>query len=293
MYYNKNVPDNNDIVFVEITSFSTLGTYGKLLEYDGMNGFIPLTELDRKVFDPKKCFEIGTVYPVLVTVTPDKDGVCRIVPDKNDEYCIHLSYKKIKKELRENLLKQFNNVSRLYSMLEEFTFHTKILHQEAQRLVLFPKFQMDEEQKYLKEAENLYNEYLKTPHSFFGDALTVYPDQTNAYIENMLSRLSISKMIVYQNFKLRVLENNSLDILKVILSYKSNNAEVIYVSSPKYNLNISCDNDSQREAITNEFLLYMTEQEKMYKIKFELDDAQIIQNQTYTLRPLNMQPVEA
>jgi translation initiation factor 2 alpha subunit (eIF-2alpha) len=112
--------------------------------------------------------------------------------------------------------------------------------------------------------------------------------QVKTFVENMKSRLTISKMIVYQQFRLWVMQSNSLEILKSILSYKSENCELVYVSSPKYQLTIQCDNEIEKQEILNKFLSYINEQKSLYKIKFELDESQVIQDQEFTLRPLNM-----
>lgn len=274
----KTVPILNDIVFVEVTHFSGKNTYCKLLEYNDLEGFVPITELDRKVFDPEKQFKNNTVYPMVVTgFTQSEDG----------KMSVDLSYKKVQKDTRNELLLNFGNVNKLYGMLKEFCFLTQVPFDVAQSLVLFPKFEVCAQQ-YLTEAGALYKQYLRNPSEFFSDVDQSLQDQIALFVENMKSRLNITHMIIYQQFRLWVMQNNSLNILKSVLSYQANGGQIEYVSSPKYQFTITCENDEERQTILNNFLSYINEQQTLYKIKFELDEYQVIKDQEFILHPLNM-----
>lgn len=274
----KTVPATNDIVFVEITKFSGTNTYCKLLEYNDLEGFVPITELDRKVFDPEKQFKSDTKYPMVVTgFTQSEDG----------KMSVDLSYKKVQKETRNELLLKFGNINKLYSMLKEFCYYTQVPFDIAQSLILFPKFELSSQQ-YLTDAESLYKQYLRNPLEFFSNVDQSLHDQIASFVENMKSRLNITQMMIYQQFRLWIMQNNSLEILKSVLSYQATGCQIEYVSSPKYQLTINCENEEERQSILNNFLSYVNEQQKLYKIKFELDESMIIKDQEFTLSPLNM-----
>jgi len=273
----KTLPTMNDIVFCEATHFSGLNTYFKLIEYNNNEGFVPITELDKKVKDPEKQFKIGMTYPMIVT------GHRQI----NDEkWSVDLSYKKVQKETRQDLLSKFTNINKLYTIINEFCFFTKVEFNIAQKLIMYPKFDMNSQQ-YLSDAESLYKNYLKNPSDFFGN-IEELKNEIEMFVENVKSRITITKMIVNQQFRLWVLQNNSLDILKHVLSYVSDGCEIEYISSPKYQFVIKCEDDNEHKIFLNKFLDYMTEQQKIYKLKFELDEEIVIKNQEFLLKPLNM-----
>lgn len=274
----KTVPSINDIVFVEITKFSSGNTYCRLLEYNDLEGFVPITELDRKVFDPEKQFKFNTTYPMVVL---------SVRQSANGDTSVDLSYKKVQKETRNDLLLKFSHINKLYGMIYEFCFLTQIPQDVAQSLILFPKFDMNAQQ-YLINAESQYKQYLKNPSDFFLDVDQSIQPQISTFVENMKSRLEITKMIVYQQFRLWVMQNNSLEILKTVLHYKGDGYEIEYVSSPKYQLTINCEHEEEKQTILNNFLSYMDEQKKLYKIKFELDESAVIKDQEFILHPLNM-----
>lgn len=270
------IPPVNSIVFVEIVNFSQNNTYCKLLEYNDLEGFLLDTELDRKVHDPRTCFVSGAIYPMLV-----------IANMRNGEINVDLSYKKVEKKIRDELLLKFNNVKKLYTILNEFCFLTGVEFDVAQRSVLFPKLHINS-QKYLDEAGNIYKQYLKNPAEFFQSVNDFLQDEVTLFVNNTLQRLEVSKMIVYQQFRLWVMESNSLEILKEILNgYTKEGCKIVYISSPKYQLTITCNNDEERQELLNDFLSYVGEQRKIHNVKFELDESQLVQDQEFILHPLN------
>lgn len=278
----KTIPTINDIVFIEITKFSNKNTYCKLLEYNDLEGFIPSTELDRKVLDPEKQFKFDVIYPMVV---------CSMRQTGDGKLSVDLSYKKVQKETRSDLLLKFGHIKKLYGILDELCFFTKIPFEVAQNLILFPKFEMNSQQ-YLINANIQYKQYLKNPLEFFSEVDQSIQQQILTFVENMKSRLTITKMIVYQQFRLWVMQDNSLEILKSILLYKGDGYVIDYVSSPKYQFTITCENDEERQNILTNFLSYIDEQQKLYKIKFELDESNVIKDQEFILRPLNMTAVD-
>lgn len=274
---NKTLPNMNDVVFGEITHFSGKNAYCKLLEYNSQEGFIPNTELDKHAKgDPLKQFEIGKIYPLVVIGFRELDV----------GQSVDLSYKKVQKDTRNDLLIKFGNVNKLYTIINEFCFFTSTPFETAQKLILQPKLDTNA-QKYLNDALGLYKQYLKTPEDFFGN-IDELQEQITKFIENMKSRLTMTKMIVHQHFKMWVLQNDSLEILKKILSFKIKDSVIEYVSSPKYQFTIYCENETEHQTILNEFLMYIEETKLQYKIKFELDESHVVKDQEFMLRPLNM-----
>lgn len=275
---HKTHPNLNEIVFAKITRFSGTNTYCELLEYNNLEGFISITELDKRVLDPEKQFKFETIYPLVVTA----------VNKRPTGICIDLSYKKVHKDTRQNLLTQFTYVGKLYTMLNEFCFNTRVPFELAQHSILFPLLEM-QSQQYLTNAESQYKQYLKSPSEFFSNVDDSLEQHLLNFTTNMRSRLTITRMSVYQNFRLTIKDtNDSLHILKTILSYSHNNAKIEVIASPKYQLAISCENDEERQIILNDFLSYIEKQKEIYNFDFNLDELVLVHDQTFVLRPLNM-----
>lgn len=274
-YYNNKIPNTNDIVFVKITTFSNSGTYCELLEYNNVEGFILNTELDRRVYDPKKCFKVDHMYPMLVlSVTNDK---------------IDLSYKKIAKDTRNTHISNFSYIDKLYSIIKDIE-HVTTLHIDIlQKIVVFPKL-IQHQQKYLTDAQELYYDCIKNPDSFLSDLVNDHKETYDVGVSNIKARTIITKIVVYQNFDFWIFESNGIEKLKTILTHEdfnTLNVNIKYISSPKYQLVIECDNESFVDDTINNFTSYISEVTNKYKCKFAFTKKETIQNKEYNIKPLN------
>lgn len=84
-YYETDYPNLNEVVFVTIDNFTDDAIYCRLVEYKNKEGFLPITELDKKVQpNPKKHFSEKKVYPMIVMDVDTDKGV------------IDVSYRRIK-----------------------------------------------------------------------------------------------------------------------------------------------------------------------------------------------------
>jgi translation initiation factor 2 alpha subunit (eIF-2alpha) len=221
MYYTNSLPLIDSIVFVTIKDFSKHGTYCNLIEYDGIEGFILNTELDRRVFDPKKQFQLGKIYPMLALSVDKKTNK------------IDLSYKKINIPDRPILVNKFYDVSRIVKLCDEISFFTEIPKNEIYKNTLHKMF---EDEDPLEIASGLYTKYLNNPSDLVEFLIESYPEQSTKFIENIKSRITYGNMTMSKLFKLRMFDTDSVKKLIDLLSYTDPllKTEIIYNGSPKY-----------------------------------------------------------
>lgn len=73
--YKSEYPSVDDIVVVQITEMGDLGAKCKLLEYGGVDGFVPISEFSKRgrIKSMKQVFQIGSIYPLhVINVEPTK-----------------------------------------------------------------------------------------------------------------------------------------------------------------------------------------------------------------------------
>lgn len=277
-FYKKKLPSIDDIVFIIITTFSDSGTYCKLLEYNNVEGFILNTELDKKVYDPKKQFKFGTIYPMLVLDVSEEN--------------VNLSYRKVfnnkedTKKYRERLLDNFNNILKISKLVEEFCILTKIEREIVEENTIQIFFDKNDK----NNSEKLLTKILKDPNNLFFNILLKYSDQTEKYLNNLYERILTTDMLVHQNFKLVIPDENAIEKLKYLLTIEKNNmVEIKYVNAPIYQLIISCDSNETLKNIIDNF-------EKNIKLKskdtninciFSLEDQHIIREKEFYFKPMN------
>ncbi|PWN41079.1 putative SUI2-translation initiation factor eIF-2 alpha chain [Ceraceosorus guamensis] len=72
-FYEKTLPDAEDVVMVQVRQIAEMGAYVKLLEYDGVEGMILLSELSRRrIRSIQKLIRVGR-NEVVVVLRVDKD----------------------------------------------------------------------------------------------------------------------------------------------------------------------------------------------------------------------------
>ena len=270
-YYNKKLPQLNDIVFVTIKSFSKNGAYCNLIEYNNIEGLILNTELDRRIKHANRQFTFNNIYPLLViSVFGDK---------------IDLSYRKINPEERSNYLEQFGYIEKVRQFVRECIYITKLDEETVYSLTMWKFFKNS---NYLTDAKNIYMTIIKNPLMFMFHAGGKFNEQFMEYIENMKNRIETKIIIIGQNFELFICDEEAIYKLKNLLSYKSNNTEIKYIASPRYQLIISgdeefCDNEIKK------FNEYMNKNISNYqKCIFKMLDKSTIKEQHYSFKKIKI-----
>jgi translation initiation factor 2 subunit 1 len=74
-FYEQKFPEVDDVVMVKVTSIAEMGAYVRLLEYDGIEGMILLSELSRRrIRSIHKLIRVGRDECVVV-LRVDKEKV--------------------------------------------------------------------------------------------------------------------------------------------------------------------------------------------------------------------------
>jgi translation initiation factor 2 subunit 1 len=271
LYYGKKLPLVDDVVFVYVSEFSTNGTYCKLIEYDDREGFILNTELDKRVYDPKKVFEMGEIYPMSVLSSTDTG--------------IDLSYKKIKSDTRKDLLFSFSTIQKICTLVKEFTYLTKIPLPTVLENTTWKIF----DEKRLVNSKEIYLSILRNPSVFTGGIEKNYPDETKTFLENLSERITTTNMVVHQNFDLMICDEDSVSKLKEVLTYdEEKNTQVKYVSSPKYQIVVTGSDEGDIDQKIEKCLNHMKSKMKSYTCIFNIGEKLVIKQKEFILKPLYM-----
>lgn len=247
-YYGSNYPEIDEIVFVKIERFSDHGIYCRLIEYEGKEGFLMDTEMEKKIYYVKnKYFNFKKVYPMLVM---DIDF---------DRERIDLSHKRIKADERDKYIKHFDYVSKMYRLSEEFSTISKLAMDVILPLTMWKHAKKDE----LEASHKKFKSILQKPDSFITDAKKFYPTESEDFLDNLASRITSTTQIIYQNFDLIVYCEDAINEIKNILSFPNmeTNIQLEYVNSPTYRLIVECKFNDER----NDFIDNYVENQKQHK----------------------------
>lgn len=233
MFYNTkdNIPPLDSICFVQLANYNIkptdLGVYVKIIDYDMMEGFIPLTEISKYKINFQKVFKHDKIYPCIVF--------------SYDKHLINLSFFKIKEEQRSRLIREFvfaNKINNIREFLKKNSFETSYLLEPTMYESL--------------SVEKMFNEIVETPDKYFNQKES----------ELIKTRINCEPNEAIKQFKLIVCQSDGLNKLKhalklfqEYLSESKYEAKIECVSSPIYSIRLKYINldDNFFEVIFKEF----------------------------------------
>ena len=271
LFYEKKYPNVDDIVFVSINSFTENGVYCKLLEYNNIEAFLLNTELDKKIYNPKKMFKLTETYPMLVI---------SVVDDKID-----LSYKKIAIDSRDSLIDRFHYITKIVWLVKEYHYITKINIDDVCKLSIWKLFNLP----LFKNTKELYHNILQDITIFTQYLSLEYPHETQEFIDDIQPRITTTEIVISQKFKLIVLNDDALYILKQLLQYDDDQTiQIKYVASPTYQILASGPNEDQVTKKIEEYVTILKDKIKQFHTVFELLDRTIVKQQEFILKISNL-----
>lgn len=231
-YYEADYPNLNEVVFVTIDNITDDAIYCRLVEYKNKEGFLPITEYDKKVnnSNPKKHFSENKVYPMITVPIFDEDTGEAMICDKSG--IINLSHRRIKQCDHEDLLKKFDYFSKIYRLTREISLLSNILMDNILPLTMWRVLQKDN----IENSKEIHDMILDNPSSYVESIVTNKPIETKKILENIESRITRTQLIIHQEFELAITSNRAINVLKEILNYSDDNLTVEYVNAPKYRI---------------------------------------------------------
>lgn len=207
-HYTEFTPRINTYCFFKLSSrrikSDDLGIEVLLCDYNNLEVFIPITEINRKKFNITTFFKPETIYPGIVNSVDDK--------------CINISYSKIKEEKREKLLKAFEIQTKIYTIISKL----RSLYPDSNILNLIT---VDFTDKNYEELEMIYKNILLKPDEITSD---------ENVIKYIINNRKIVEPLYCQHFMLTIINVNGLEILKKILKHIDEKYKVKVISSPLY-----------------------------------------------------------
>jgi translation initiation factor 2 alpha subunit (eIF-2alpha) len=207
-HYNEFTPKINTYCFFKLSSrrikSDDIGIEVVLIDYNNLEAFIPITEINRKKFNIATFFKPETIYP----------GIVYLIDNKR----IMISYSKIKEEKRDNLLKTFEIQTKICKMIS--TIKTK----HPNSVIINPVY-IDFTDGNYDDLEKIFINIILNPDEITSD------DIVKKYI---IDNRNIQKPIYEQYFTLTIIEINGLQVLKNILAKINKEYKIKIISSPLY-----------------------------------------------------------
>lgn len=180
-FYEQKFPEVDDVVMVQVKSIAEMGAYVSLLEYNGIEGMILLSELSRRrIRSITKLIKVGRQEPVMV-----------LRVDKEKGY-IDLSKRRVSPEDLKACDEKFNKSKMVHLIARHAAETTGVDLQELQEKVTWPLY------KQYGHAFEAFKQVCADPSAIFSkltnadgspiDILT--PDVVDALVKNIRRRMT-------------------------------------------------------------------------------------------------------
>jgi translation initiation factor 2 alpha subunit (eIF-2alpha) len=270
-FYSNSEPQIRGIVFIKPIQHkikSENGVYVEMIEFNNLEGFIPCTEINRWKVNLDTFFKYDKIYPCLVLRKYNEN------PSTYD-----LSYIKIKKTDIKLLEDAYNYMLKIVNIIKKLIVDEKMSDESAKYLIentIHKSLSQNLYDECISEQKNiiklLYNEILINPNKLFKYSKYSINEIEN-FVQKIKERITIKPMILNKEFKLIILENNSLEKIKntinninKLICDSNINSKIECKSSPIYYFRVE-DFDKEKlksniklilQLISNEITNYMT-----------------------------------
>ncbi|ARF09809.1 translation initiation factor eIF-2 alpha subunit [Indivirus ILV1] len=242
-YFRNELPQTNDIVMVKVVrEDEEFGYYCDLLEYDHVEGFLPLSELVKTKYVKKHILKPDQVLPMSVS--------------KIDKTLVNLTKKRLSNEESDSKKEMFRVCNDINKLVNE----CYIMYQKgSQNPTLDITTFMDHTIWNLYETYD--NNYFKIYQIMLHDPLCILPSNifdnalTKAITNDINKRITYANKIVHLDLKLIVTDENPISIIKQILDLSkiqipNCKITVLVMTSPIYRIRIEGDFNDYDEVIS-------------------------------------------
>jgi translation initiation factor 2 subunit 1 len=280
-FYKNELPNVDDMVIVKITREDDHGYYGSLIEYDNIEGYLPLSEVVKGKYAKKHILKEEQLIPLIV-----------IKVDTHKKF-IDLSKKKVDKEQESYILLKYkicNNINKLVN--ECYIMYLKYCDLSSSDIIHTMNDIMNQTIWKMYDGETkdytiIFKNILENPKLILSEDL-FSGEFIDKAIENFNSRIVKKSMIMEMDFNLVILENNALGKLKEILSFQITEnkyyIDIIVISPPLYRIRIEGYNKDLGFEIMKQIKNSIIAKLQLYKHIVKFGDIDVVSDCTYEIK---------
>lgn len=284
-FYKRDFPEIDDIVIIKITKEDEYGYFCELLEYESIEGFLPLSELVKGRYVKKHLLKINDTLPLII-----------IKADKNKK-TVDLSKKKINEIEQNDVMIKYKTCLNINRLVNEFYVmylkycnitESDIMHSinDIMNSTIWQYYEVNEEPDYTI----IYNNILENPKLILKNDLFEEKFIDKA-LNNVKNRLLKKNMLLENEFHLLVNEDEAKEKIKEILNinfpeetdYK---LKILIIAPPNYKIKLEgpCKNEGNK--ILNNIKKNIIEKANKYASSIKFEEPKLLYDSTYEIKYL-------
>lgn len=286
-FYQKEFPDQDDIVMVQICNESDYGYNCNLLEYGNMDGFLSISELVKGKYVKKHLLK--------------KDEVCSLSVIKIDpvKKLVELSRKRTTDADKQTITIKYDVCSKINKLMNEcYIMHIKYCEIKNSQPYQIDQIMNDTIWKLYSETEDDQN-YNKLYRDLLEDLNLILPlglfsdDFVNKTKSNIEQRIDKTNVTMENEFLLLVTDEDAISVIKNILGGSmvqcyQYDINILICSPPHYKIKICGPSKEKVEQLINQIKQNIIDNSKQYSVMLKFDNIKIREEADYKLRFLGV-----
>jgi len=222
-FYERRVPERDELVMCKIVSIDDMGVICSLLEYNNLEGFLPLSEISRK-----------RIRSVLRHVREGQKQVLQVLRVDNERKFTDLSKKYITPAERELGTEKYNKGKTVHSISKYLAEKQEMDLEEMKKILIYPLYS-----KYDHPFDAFRNLSLKDVDIYEG--IEVDPNLKKELISIVKKRMAVHPVKVGADIQLTCYSDEGIDEIKNALRKglevgKVDDVKIQLISSPSYSI---------------------------------------------------------
>lgn len=252
------IPEQGEIVLATVTKVMDHGAYVELDEYDGIQGFLHISEIAPGWIRSISRFVKDGEKKVLL--------VKKVNPQRAD---IDLSLKQVSKDQKKQKLKEVKKFEKGRTLLQSVKEKSGLSDREIDDL----------EDRIYSKFDSVYDAFIEIGRNGLGVVSELkIPEKTESAIEEVCSKIKLPSVEIRGVMEITNSGPDGVDIIKKILQAvikKNTTASISYLGAPKYRLSIIAEDFKTAEKTLKPIITDMQRsiEKKKGTFKFSREDS--------------------
>lgn len=252
------MPEQGEIVLATVTKVMDHGAYVTLDEYDGIQGFLHISEIAP-----------GWIRSINRLVKENEKKVLlvkKVNPSRGD---IDLSLKQVSKDQKKHKLKEVKKFEKGKTLLKSVQEKANLSDKEIEKL----------EDDIYSKFDSVYDAFIEIGRNGIKSVKGLkIPKKTADAIEEICSKIKLPSVEIRGVMEITNNQPNGIEIIKKVLLdilKKSSSIDITYLGAPKYRLSIKAEDFKSAEKILKPILLDIQQniEKKKGQFKFTREES--------------------
>lgn len=252
-FYEKEFPDTDEVVFVNVQSIEEMGAYVTLLEYNNIQGMVLLSELSRR--------RIRSIHKL---IRVGRNEIVMVIRVDRDKACIDLSKRRVTPEDRAKCEERYNKASLVHSIMGQMSLKFDTPMEDLCSRISWPLYRK------FGHAYDAFQMAERDPERVF-EGLVISDEEKKVLMKFIDHRMRPQELRIRSDIDVTCFEYEGVEAVRAALlagralSTPEKHVSIKLLASPTFSLVTTTYNDKEGIALLNDVIAAITTEIKKRK----------------------------